>query len=147
MSYFKSDMVGDILVIAITERRIADELVIRQVQDQLLATLEALKAPKVLLDFGRVECLSSSSLGMLIRVKKKSNDFKGRLKLCSMSKEIRDVFRITGLNRVFGMHRDAKEAIAAFRHGDGPGQAGVLAKLKPRPSGDAAEAELEVEEP
>ena len=59
MAYFKSDMVGDVLVITITETRIADELVIRQVQDQLLATLEASKASKVLLDLRRVEILSS----------------------------------------------------------------------------------------
>ena len=53
-----------------------------------------------------------------IRVKKKSNDFKSWLKLCSNSKDIRDVFRITGLNKVFEMHRNAIEAIAAFRRGE-----------------------------
>jgi anti-anti-sigma factor len=147
MAHIQSRYDGDILVISIREAKILDELLIREIQTELLHALEASQGRRVLVDFGIVTFLSSSALGMLIRCKKKSNDFKLWLKLCSIDTEIRKVFRITGLNKVFEIHRDAKEAIAAFWHGDGPGQAGVFAKLKPRPSADAAEAEPEADEP
>jgi len=132
---------GDILVISIREAKVLDELLIREIQAELLRALETSQVPKVLIDFGNVTFLSSSALGMLIRCKKKSNDFKVWLKLSSIDREILKVFTITGLNKVFEIHADERDAIMAFRHGDGPGQAGVLAKLKPRPPTDAAEAE------
>jgi len=54
-------------------------------------------------------------LGMLIRVKKKSNDFKIQLKLCNIDAEIQKVFKITGLNKVFEIYPDHDAAAAAFK--------------------------------
>jgi anti-sigma B factor antagonist len=146
MAHIRSRYDGDILVISIREAKVLDELLIRQIQTEILVALETSQATRVLLDFGIVSFLSSSALGMLIRCKKKSNDFKLWLKLSSIDREILKVFRIVGLNKVFEIHPDESDAFMAFRQGDGPGTAGALAKLKPAPSGDAAEQEPEADE-
>ncbi len=69
----------------------------------------------VLLHFGRVVFLSSSALGMLIRVNKKCKEFKIALKLCNISPEIFEVFKITSLNKVFDIHADAGDALKSFK--------------------------------
>jgi anti-sigma B factor antagonist len=114
-SLVRSESDGEILTIYFTEAKILDELVIRQAQDEILRMLEKTQEPNVILDFRFVKFLSSSALGMLIRVKKKSNDFKIQLKLCNIDAEILKVFKITGLNKVFEIYPDHDAAAAAFK--------------------------------
>jgi anti-anti-sigma factor len=129
----KSD--GEILTIYFTEAKFLDELVIRQAQDEVLRVLEKTHEPSVVFDFRFVKFLSSSAFGMLIRVQKKSKDFKIALKLCNIDPEILKVFKITGLDKVFSIYP-----------GDLPEETGVFAKLKPRPSGGAALRAFDPEE-
>lgn len=114
-SVVRSESDGKILTIFFTEAKILDELVIRQAQDDVLRLLEKTQEPNVILDFRFVKFLSSSALGMLIRVQKKSKDFKIQLALCHIDAEIMKVFKITGLNKVFSMYPDHDAAAASFK--------------------------------
>jgi len=60
--------------------------------------------------------MSSMALGMLVRVNKKCKEYKISLKLSSISSEIREVFQITGMDKIFDIQPSAAEAIAAFRN-------------------------------
>jgi anti-sigma B factor antagonist len=62
-----------------------------------------------------VKFLSSSALGMLIRVHKRCKEFKITLKLCNIDKEIEKVFKITGLNKVLDICPDNATAAAGFK--------------------------------
>jgi anti-anti-sigma factor len=84
-------------------------------RSEVLRMLEKTQEPNVVLDFRFVKFLSSSALGMLIRVKKKSNDFKIQLKLCNIDAEIQKVFKITGLNRILEIFPDTAAAVASFK--------------------------------
>ena len=69
--------------------------------------LEALKfvnahpGLNLLLNFEKVDYLSSAVLTELLRIKKAIDDTNGRLRLCSISKTIQEVFEITNLDQVF----------------------------------------------
>ena len=52
---------------------------------------------------------------MLIRVKKKCKEFQIALKLCNISPDIGEVFKITGLDKVFDIHADAADAMESFK--------------------------------
>jgi anti-sigma B factor antagonist len=67
------------------------------------------------LHFGRVAFMSSAALGMLIRVSKKCKEFKIALKLCNIAPDIRQVFKITGLEKVFDIEKDVAQAVDAFK--------------------------------
>ena len=123
MATIKSKMVGDVLVITFLEAEMTEESVIRRVEREFLLALKTFKASKILMNFRHVEAVSSAALGMLIRADKKLKDAQAMLKFCELS-----------------------EDVCEFLRGAGPGQAGVFAKLKPRPSGDAAEAKPEDDE-
>jgi stage II sporulation protein AA (anti-sigma F factor antagonist) len=111
----RSESDGEILTVYFTEAKILDELVIRQVQDELIRMLEKTQEQSVILDFRFVKFLSSSALGMLIRVNKRCKEFKIALKLCNIDKEIEKVFKITGLNKILEIHADSAEAVASLK--------------------------------
>ena len=114
-SLVRSETDGEILTVYFTEAKILDELVIRQCQDELIRMLEKTQEQNVILDFRFVKFLSSSALGMLIRVHKRCKEFKIALKLCNIDKEIEKVFKITGLNKVLDICTTNDEAAAAFK--------------------------------
>ena len=111
----RSESDGEILTVYFTEAKILDELVIRQCQDELIRMLEKTQEPNVILDFRFVKFLSSSALGMLIRVHKRCKDFKIDMKLCNIDKEIEKVFKITGLNKILEIYPDSPSAAASFK--------------------------------
>lgn len=114
MPALKTSSNGNILTIYFVEGKILDALTIQNIQDELLATLGKTEEPNVLLDFRSVRFLSSSALGMLVRAHKKCKEYKADLILCNLAPSIRDVFKITGLDKVLQICADSAEAEQAF---------------------------------
>ena len=69
---------------------------------------------KLLLDFAEVEFLSSAALGVLITLGRKTDAAGGQLKLCRLSADLLELFRLTRLRERFAIHEDEAEAIAQF---------------------------------
>ena len=114
MSQLKSVSDGSVRTVFFTATRILDELTIRSIGEELFAVLEKSEERNILLDFRAVQFMSSSALGTLIRFSKRCKEFKAHLKLCGISPQIFQVFKITGLDKVFEIHKDQQEALAAF---------------------------------
>ena len=57
----------------------------------------------LLLDFSNVKFLSSAGLGALLALHRQQHQRGGRVSLCNLPPEIRDVFRATRLDQVFDM--------------------------------------------
>lgn len=117
MASIKPESNGDILTVYINELRLLDEMTIQQVYKEIMSVMEKTQEPNVLIHFGRVSFMSSSALGMLIRINKKCKEFKIALKLSNISPNIREVFKITGLEKVFDIYTDAADAQEAFKKG------------------------------
>ncbi len=107
----------ELLTIYLTDVKILDEAGIERIYKDVIDALEKTEQPNVLLDFRVVQFMSSSALGMLIRIHKKCKQFKVVLKLCSISPNIREVFEITGLNKILDIYDDAEAAQEAFKKG------------------------------
>jgi anti-anti-sigma factor len=117
MASIKPESSGEILTIHICELRLLDEMTIQQVYKEIMSVLEKTQEANVIIHFGRVNFMSSSALGMLIRINKKCKEFKVGLKLSNISPNIREVFKITGLEKIFQIYADASEAEADFGKG------------------------------
>ncbi len=63
----------------------------------------------LLLNFEHVGYLSSVVLTELLRINKRVQETKGKLRLCAVSKTIREVFEITNLDSVFVVHEEGVE--------------------------------------
>jgi anti-anti-sigma factor len=115
MALIKHEVKGDVRVIAIDAVRFVDEAAIEQCKREIIELLDKTEESNVLLHFGRVTFMSSAALGMLIRVHKKCKEYDIALKLCNISPDIRQVFKITSMDKIFDIHDDASQAIESFR--------------------------------
>ena len=74
---------------------------------------------KVVLDMGRLRFVDSSGLGAFISCLRKLNAKGGDLKLCGMSKQVRAVFELVRMHRVFDILDNRENAIRAFARARG----------------------------
>jgi anti-sigma B factor antagonist len=106
---------GDILIIQIRSTRVAVEMG-ESFEQQIAEAIEGIERPRVLVDFGGVEFISSAILGKLIKLSGRVvTDSRGELKLSSLADRIAEVFKITGLEKLFSIHKDRAEALAALK--------------------------------
>lgn len=70
---------------------------------------------KLVLDLSRLRFVDSSGLGAFISCLRRLNARGGDLKLCAMSKQVRAVFELVRMHRIFAIHDTKDEAVRAFR--------------------------------
>jgi len=64
---------------------------------------------------GRLRFVDSSGLGAFISCLRKLNAKGGDLKLCGMSKQVRAVFELVRMHRIFDIFGTRDEALRAFQ--------------------------------
>ena len=97
-----------------SDRKILEELSIREIEEELFGLVAAEDSIKLLLNFKNVEHLSSAALGMLINLEKQVARKDGKLVLSDINPQIFEVFRITRLHKMFEIHDTAAEAMKHF---------------------------------
>ena len=115
MATVRHEQMSEIRVIFIDTERLLDGPAIDQCYREIIEVLEKTEEKHALLHFGRVTFMSSAALGMLIRINKKCAEYKIMLKLCNIAPDIRQVFKITGIDKVLEIHADASQAMEAFK--------------------------------
>src|SRR5262249_911747 len=106
--------IGDVTVVNFTDRKILDEQNIQIIGEQLFSLVDEAGRRESLLNFGKVKNLSSAALAKLITLNKKLQQVGGRLILCNIDPQIREVFEITKLNKLFTIHEEEQAALQAF---------------------------------
>jgi anti-sigma B factor antagonist len=115
MAIIRDELMGEVRIIIISEPRLLDGAAIDQCYREIVAVLDKTEESNVLLHFGLVTFMSSAALGILVRINKKCKEYQIALKLCSIAPEIGQVFKITGLDKVFEIHADPAQAMTAFQ--------------------------------
>jgi anti-sigma B factor antagonist len=70
---------------------------------------------KLVFDLSRLRFTDSSGLGAFISCLRKLNAKGGDVKLCGMSKQVRAVFELVRMHRVFDIFGTREEAVQAFQ--------------------------------
>ena len=104
----------DVRIVEFTNSKIIDELNIAEIGQTLTSIIDEAASPKLLLDFGQVDHLSSAALGMLINANGRIKSKNGQLRLANIKPQIYEVFQITKLNKLFYIHPTRQEALASF---------------------------------
>ncbi|TWT41635.1 STAS domain-containing protein [Botrimarina hoheduenensis] len=103
-----------VLVIQVQDQRLLDESQIGKVDQEITAVIEKSEQDRVVFDFSAVQFMSSSMLGKLVAAHKRLKGFKAKLKLAGLSSDIREVFKITKLDKLFDIEPDAATAVKSF---------------------------------
>ena len=109
------------IVLAITETQLQGDPISEQLRAELLAALERSGARNVVLDFQRINFVSSVAFRPLLSLHRRLKEQGGRLVLCGMSERVAEVFQVTRLVSTTGtsaapfeLQRDAPAAIASL---------------------------------
>jgi anti-sigma B factor antagonist len=106
------DKVGDVAVVELLVAEL-DASNAGEFKDDIAPVLEA--NTKLAFDLSRLRFVDSSGLGAFISCLRKVNARGGDLKLCGMAKQVRAVFELTRMHRIFDIFATREEAVHAFQ--------------------------------
>ena len=106
--------IGDVKVARFTDRHLLDQKTLEALGEELFSLVDQTGRQKLLLDFSNVQDISSLAIGMLVTLNKKMRAAGGKLVLCRMDPELRNVMAITQLDQLFVIRGDEHEAVEAF---------------------------------
>ena len=104
----------DVTIVNFEDASILDTLQIEKIGEALYDLVDRRDQKKLVLDFSKVKFLSSSALGVLITLRSKAVAIKGKLAICSMRDELRKVFSISRLDKLFDFYENEEKALTAF---------------------------------
>ncbi len=103
-----------VTVVHFADRKILEEMSITEIGEELNQLVDANPQLRLLLCFENVEHLSSAALGMLITLKRRVDEKRGKLRLSDIRPQIFEVFKITRLNKLFDIHETTTKALEGF---------------------------------
>jgi anti-anti-sigma factor len=107
---FTVEYVSGVCVVTIGVREL-DSNASEELSSKLLALLNDGKSTRYLLDFDTVRYMESSCFGALVTFVKWLSRFDGKIALANVSENVRFLFAVTKLDKVFPLHRDVPSAL------------------------------------
>ncbi|MBN1457651.1 MAG: STAS domain-containing protein [Sedimentisphaerales bacterium] len=101
-------------VALINEEKILQEHDIQVLESSIMPLIENSHGINLIMNFSNVKFLTSSALGLLIRISKKIYEVEGTLLLCCINPKIYQIFEITRLNEVFAIFESQELAIESL---------------------------------
>lgn len=75
---------------------------------------------KIVLDLSSLSFIDSSGLGAIVTALKSARGAGGEIRLCGLSSQVRSIFDLTRLHRVFKTYESQEEAISSYSQAQEP---------------------------
>jgi anti-sigma B factor antagonist len=112
MSQFNLQQIGETSIVEFTSPSLMDPIELEQIAQQLYQLIDAQDRRRIILDFERVQYLSSQAIGILLAMQKKLASLKkSSLVLCGVGARLMELLRITRLDRVLTVKPSQMEAV------------------------------------
>lgn len=108
----KTELNGNLMVIFVREERLDAHN-----SDQLKAEINRIfeqGTKDILLDLKEVRFIDSSGLGVLVSGFKNASTRQGSLRLCGLQTQVKSMFELTRLHRVFDIFQTVDEALESY---------------------------------
>jgi anti-sigma B factor antagonist len=102
---------GKVLLVTPNESRL-DAGVAQIFKSKMSELVEAGHAD-IVIDLSKVTLIDSSGLGVLVSIMKKIGE-KGEIRLCGLRDNIKSLFQLTRLDKVFAIYHSQAEAVESF---------------------------------
>ena len=93
------------------ETSILDGRAVEAISKDLYALVDDQARRKIILDMSAVQFLSSSMIGTLISLHKKSHAIKGQVVICGLRAKLREIFQVMKLEKVLKFADSEKDAL------------------------------------
>jgi len=109
---FAHEQSGDVVIVRLAGR--LDSTAAQPAEESFTQVLAA-GAPHLAIDMSKLEYISSAGLRVLLVMAKKVQQAQGKVVLFGLAANVREVFAISGFDRIFSIEADAEAAVAAAR--------------------------------
>lgn len=103
-----------VTVVNFRHTSILDAAAIEVIRKELCALIDEQARRKVILDFAHVKFLSSTMLGVLIDLHKKSRLIDGKIVVCGLRPQLYKVCKIMNLHKLLEFADDEEQALNSF---------------------------------
>ena len=111
---FNRQQIGEFMVIEFVTPSLMDPIVLENAAQSLYKIIDEEDKRKFVLDFEKVQYLSSQAIGIVLAMNKKLSTLKdSKLVLCAVGAKLMDLIKLTRLDRVLTIKPTQKEAVAA----------------------------------
>jgi len=100
-----------VTVVEFHDSAMLDGPAVESIASDLYALVDERAVRKLLLDFRRVQFLSSRMIGVLTELHKRSQAIKGKVVVCGLRPNLHKVFHMMRLDKVLRFAPDAREAM------------------------------------
>ncbi len=106
---------NNVVVVAFKHSKVLDEMLIAEIGDEFSElTQEAAAGKKLLLDFAKVEFMSSAMIGRILILQKQCMKDSIDLRLCGICPNIMEIFKLMKLTKVLKIYDNVPGAMKAF---------------------------------
>lgn len=106
--------IGSVTVVQFKDKKIIDPSVIDELGEELFALVDRDQRKSIVLNFANVDFLSSATINNLIKLDRKCRGIKGTVRLSNLKRDIHEVIKVLRLDKLFSIHAEESEAVAAF---------------------------------
>ncbi|MFT3787192.1 MAG: STAS domain-containing protein [Tepidisphaeraceae bacterium] len=112
---FTLQPIGKVMVVEFKEPSLMDPIVLDATGKKLVALVDEEDRRLIIMDFEKVQYLSSQAIGILLTMKKKLDGLgNSKLVLCGIGSRLAELLKITRLDKVLTIKPTQKEALASF---------------------------------
>ena len=106
--------IGGVTVIDFSGTAILDGTTVESLSRKLMDIVEVQAQKKLLLNFNQVKFLSSSLLGVLIKLHKVVDANHGKVAISGLKSDLFKVFQITHMDKLFEFYEDEEPGLNSF---------------------------------
>ncbi len=107
----KVERIGSVVVLACSGSLDADNVALFK---KRVAELFDGGSSKFVLDVSKLNFIDSMGLGAMISLLRRTRERSGDVKTCGLAKEVKEIFEITRLNKLFDVCKDVDSAVKKF---------------------------------
>lgn len=112
----KLEMLGDIAVVELLGEHL-DAANAKEFKEHMAPLVE--EHTRMIIDLSHLRFVDSSGLGAILSCLRRLNDKGGDLKLCGMTKQVRVLFELVRMHRIFEIFNTREEAAKGFEAAGG----------------------------
>jgi len=87
---------------------------VRDVGQELLDLIDSKKYSKLLLNMSNARFVSSAMLAHLVKLHRRAQEVKGKIRLCCLRPVIQDAFKVSNFDKIFEIFADESAALKKF---------------------------------
>ena len=114
MVHFRLHSVADIIVVELIVPGLREGPQLEEMFERFHELIGRSQSKRMIIDLSRVQFIASRALALLVVLRQIVESHKGKFTLCGLREKPQQVFRFSGLDRLFTFHDTRDEALASF---------------------------------